>query len=88
MTPLDLKTEGNMDLTPEEIERYAPYHTMPEFEEAYAAYSQGGNWNSPNYEGVAAQAYDRGAECAMRRAELRRMAELEREANGQFGVGA
>ncbi len=55
-----------MDLTREEIERYAPYHTMPEFEEAYVAYSQG-SWNSPNYEDVAAQAYDRGAERAMQR---------------------
>ena len=53
-----------MDLTPDEIERYAPYHTMPEFAEGYADYQ---HCKYREFDGVAAQAYDRGAECAMRR---------------------
>jgi hypothetical protein len=46
-----------MDLTQAEIERYAPYHTFPEFERGY--------WEYPSLrelDGVAGQAYDRGAE--------------------------
>jgi hypothetical protein len=76
-----------MDLTPEEIERYAPYHTYHEFKWGFEDYN---DCRYRELHDVAGQAYDRGAECAMRRgrAELRRMAELEREANGQFGVGA
>jgi hypothetical protein len=54
-----------MNLTPEEIERYAPYHTFPEFEEGFNAYNAGCSYTL--YENVAAQAWDRGVECAMRR---------------------
>jgi hypothetical protein len=45
-----------MNLTPEEIERYQPYHTMREFEQGF---------DVDLGDGVGAQAYDRGAECAM-----------------------
>jgi hypothetical protein len=41
-----------MEMSHAEIERYAPYHTFPEF---------------PELRDVPGQAYDRGAECAMRR---------------------
>ncbi len=54
-----------MDLTKEEIERYAPYHTMPEFKHGYDDYNECAPF--ADYENVAGQAYDRGAECAMRR---------------------
>lgn len=46
---------------------YAPYHTMPEFELGLADYAAG---KLRNLDGVAGQAYDRGAECAMRLARL------------------
>jgi hypothetical protein len=55
-----------MNLTPEEIERYAPYHTMCEFETGFTDYELGQNF-SDSFHDVAGQAYDRGAECAMRR---------------------
>lgn len=58
-----------LELTPEEIERYAPYHTMRAFAAGFSDYSEnscyGATWND---DGVNGQAYDRGAECAMRRA--------------------
>lgn len=44
---------------------YAPYNTMPAFEEGFRAYTRGTSsqyWNV----GVDAQAFDRGMECAMR----------------------
>ena len=59
-----------MDLTPDEIERYAPYHTLGAFESGMRAYTSSpyGRTHNPFYpNSVAAQAYDRGAECAMRR---------------------
>jgi hypothetical protein len=61
-----------LQLTPEEIERYRPYHTIPEFEWGYADYETG-IWSAAlkrnilNPDSFAAQAYQRGAECAMRR---------------------
>jgi hypothetical protein len=69
-------------LSAEEIERYAPYHTMPEFSAGLADYVAHRPWPvgriSPNSAG--GQAYDRGSECAMRRgqAEIRRLAEIRR----------
>ena len=82
-----------MELSQAEIERYAPYHTYHEFKWGFEDYEARRSRHHPlakvvNPDSVGGQAYDRGLECAMRRAELRRMAELEREANGQFGVGA
>jgi hypothetical protein len=52
-------------LTPEEIQRYSPYHTFPEFWDGFDNYNVG----EPRYEltGLAGQAYDRGIECATRR---------------------
>lgn len=50
-----------------ELELYAAYYNMPEFELGFWDYNQGVN-QSDRLSGVAAQAYDRGAECAMRRA--------------------
>jgi hypothetical protein len=44
-------------------EEYAPYHTMPEFLLGYHDYLKG---QLREYEGVAGEAYDRGAEFAMR----------------------
>ena len=45
--------------------RYAPYHTMPEFEQGYADYMAGKIFIA-NIPGVGGQAYDRGAEAAMK----------------------
>jgi hypothetical protein len=56
-----------MELMQAEIERYAPYHTFPEFAEGYADYLVAG---FRGYDGVKGQAYDRGAECAMRRGRM------------------
>ena len=52
-------------LTPEEIRRYAPYHTFPEFWDGFDDYNIG----KLKYElsGIAGQAYYRGVECATRR---------------------
>jgi hypothetical protein len=61
-----------LQLTPEEVERHRPYHTIPEFEWGYTDYETG-IWSAAlkrnilNPDSFAAQAYDRGAECAMRR---------------------
>ena len=54
-----------MTLTQADIDRYAPYHTMPAFEVGYNDY---GRFMNDHYGdgGVDQQAYDRGAECAMR----------------------
>ena len=64
-----------MDLTQAEIERYAPYHTFPEFTMGYDDY-RGRRRRANEPGGVGGQAYDRGLECAMRRwvAEFRRQA--------------
>ena len=62
-----------MELTHDEIERYAPYHTFPEFAEGYADYN---DCRYRELHDVAGQAYDRGAECAMRRG----MTELRKQA--------
>lgn len=43
--------------------QYAPYHTMAAFKQGAADYLAG---RCQNLEGVVGQAYDRGAECAMR----------------------
>ena len=61
-----------MTLTQDDIERYAPYHTMEAFRWGYEFY-MAGKWVgaeplSCNADSVAGQAYDRGAECAMRHA--------------------
>jgi hypothetical protein len=53
-------------VTPEEIERYAPYHTYPAFRRGYDDYIESRHdWSVINT--VEGQAYDRGAECAIRR---------------------
>ena len=44
---------------------YAPYDKFPEFAEGYAAYLAG-RVHNPHGSSVAGQAWDRGAECAMR----------------------
>jgi hypothetical protein len=54
-----------MDLTQEEIERYTPYDTMAKFAEGFADYVAGRKLKK--WPGVFGRAYDRGAECAMRR---------------------
>jgi hypothetical protein len=53
-----------IELTQEEITRYQPYHTMQEFWRGRVDYLVNVN---REIDGVAGQAYDRGAECAMRR---------------------
>lgn len=59
-----------MQLTSEEIERYAPYHMIVQpyhwFKMGFDDYQN--CQTRHDLEGVPAQAYDRGAECAMRRA--------------------
>jgi hypothetical protein len=57
-----------LKLTPDELKRYAPYHTWTEFTEGHDDYVLGNCSREPLEGGVEAQAYDRGAECAMRRA--------------------
>ena len=49
-------------------EDYAPYHTMPAFDEGITAYMSGTHENpySDPKQGLAAQAWDRGSEYAMR----------------------
>jgi hypothetical protein len=60
-----------LKLTNEEIERYAPYHEMPTFAYGFYEYVGGGDGaisiGHGRYSGDAQQAYDREAECAMRR---------------------
>jgi hypothetical protein len=43
---------------------YAPYDTMKEFDEGFAAYSRG-EYVDRYTNGLKGQAFDRGAECAM-----------------------
>ena len=52
-----------MTLT-EIVESYAPYHRYAEFGEGFVAY--GVSYDNPYADGVAAQAWDRGLEAAMR----------------------
>ena len=57
-----------LNLTSEELERYAGYTGMSVFILGFADYNAGtmrAGWNA--FHGVEQQAYDRGAECAMRR---------------------
>jgi hypothetical protein len=54
-----------MDLTPEEIERYGVHCDQPEFKLGFDDYNAGRRRDLGL--GVEAQAYNRGAECAMRR---------------------
>jgi hypothetical protein len=65
-----------LKLTAAEIERYAPYHLWSEFTMGHDDYLLGalyGHWTCRRPDGeslqeqVGGQAYDRGAECAMRR---------------------
>jgi len=44
---------------------YAPYNLYQSFEEGFLAY-QAGKIHNPYPDGIDAQAWDRGAECAMR----------------------
>jgi hypothetical protein len=44
---------------------YAPYNLYPAFQKGFDAYNAGCITN-PHKDGVEAQAWDRGAECAMR----------------------
>jgi hypothetical protein len=61
------------DLTPSTPEailarirhEYRPYDTMPEFEEGFRAYQLDGAHRRDPYDGVKAQAWDRGANAAM-----------------------
>jgi hypothetical protein len=45
---------------------YAPYHQMKEFQVGAQDYMDGNHRNGDNYNGVAGQAWDRGANAAMR----------------------
>jgi hypothetical protein len=57
-----------MNLTTEEIERYAPYHRWRMFQIGFDDYTIGERWDHAFSQNSAeGQAYDRGAECAMRR---------------------
>jgi hypothetical protein len=48
------------------MEKYAPYHLMPEFERGRLDYHRGEIANPFPADSVAAQAWDRGAEAQMR----------------------
>ncbi len=52
------------DLLAQIKQDYAPYHLYPDFLIGFHAYERG-DYRNP-YEGVAAQAWDRGLECGMR----------------------
>jgi hypothetical protein len=54
-----------MDATPEEIERYGVHCDRPEFKLGFDDYNAGRKRDMGD--AVAAQSYDRGQECAMRR---------------------
>jgi hypothetical protein len=56
----------SIKLTAEEIERYRPYHLWPAFEFGFNDYNDCRNRHFDS-DTAAGQAYDRGAECAMRR---------------------
>jgi hypothetical protein len=43
---------------------YRPYDTLPEFNDGFASYAEM-KFSNP-YDGVGAQAWDRGLECAMK----------------------
>jgi hypothetical protein len=55
-----------LKLTPEEVERYRPYHLWPAFEFGFNDYN---DYRDRHFDPgtPAGQAYDRGAECAMER---------------------
>jgi hypothetical protein len=55
-----------MNLTQEEIERYSPYHTMAAFKHGFEDYTAGRPSQADRLL-TDGRAYDRGAECAMRR---------------------
>jgi hypothetical protein len=61
-------------LTPDEIKKYAPYHTMEAFEQGYAQARVHLSRCPHDRKSVDAQAWDRGAELAMRH----RLAEMRR----------
>jgi hypothetical protein len=64
-----MATTSDLKLTVYEIARYAPYHTFPAFKPGYDDYFRPFVDCLPGSpDGVEGQAYDRGAECAMRRA--------------------
>ena len=71
-------------LTRDEIARYRPYHTMVKFWEGFRDYRAGRRVEHP---GVFGQAYDRGAECAMRRTRGFRPAWEEESEEGNAGRG-
>jgi hypothetical protein len=61
-----------MNLTPEEIERYAPYHKFKMFQIGFDDHNAGERWDHAfTQDSAEGQAYDRGAECAMRRLRIR-----------------
>jgi hypothetical protein len=66
------ETMKTIDLTDEEKHRYAGYWDIPAFTDGYDDYLSGHRQHEPNPmdgfpRGILNQAYDRGAECAMRR---------------------
>ena len=70
-----------MKLAPEEIERYAPYHTMPAFQQGYEQARVHLSRCPHDSDSVEAQAWDRGAELAIRH----RLAEMRRSAPAEAG---
>lgn len=62
-----------LKLTAEELERYRGYEMMVEFSKGYDDYVLGHRAREPlNADSFGAQAYDRGAEMAMRRMAMQR----------------
>jgi hypothetical protein len=57
-------TKTHQDILTEIVADYAPYETLAAFGEGFVAY-QHGTYRNP-YEGLNAQAWDRGANAAMR----------------------
>jgi hypothetical protein len=57
----------DLSLTPEEIERYVPYHRLDAFVWGFEDYGTGSSRRAKLLNEVAWQAYDCGVECARRR---------------------
>jgi len=64
---------------------YRPYDTLPAFDEGFRDYQLGNYSYGARYHGVAGQAWDRGAECAMKWArQNNRIARRAADPHGPF----
>lgn len=57
--------KSEQDILAEICKQYQPYDKFPEFGEGLADYQARIDWRTKNYDGVAGQAYHRGANAAL-----------------------